>query len=110
MAEQTDIESPSHGEAPRTDAVGKRQTDATIPDMPLSQDGAQAVIEDTGAGDDFDEFVEEQDEMGDDDFGDFDDGFQEPGEDIADEGFASGGIDSQQPSKPLTVVSTTRSV
>ncbi|KAF9248800.1 hypothetical protein DTO012A7_2998 [Penicillium roqueforti] len=30
------------------------------------------------AGDDFDEFVEEQEDMGDDDFGDFDDGFQEP--------------------------------
>lgn len=29
------------------------------------------------AGDDFDEFVEEQEDMGDDDFGDFDDGFQE---------------------------------
>lgn len=29
-------------------------------------------------GDEFDEFVEEQDDMGDDDFGDFDDGFQEP--------------------------------
>ncbi|KAJ5185058.1 hypothetical protein N7491_007071 [Penicillium cf. griseofulvum] len=42
------------------------------------------------AGDDFDEFVEEQEDMGDDDFGDFDDGFQEPSaEEALDETAAS---------------------
>lgn len=41
----------------------------------LSQD---TVAVDEDAGDDFDEFVDEQDNIEDDDFGDFDDGFQEP--------------------------------
>lgn len=63
----------------------------TVPDPSISENppvgqklfSQDAVAEDESAdvedaGDDFDEFVEEQDDMGDDDFGDFDDGFQEP--------------------------------
>ncbi|KAJ5661120.1 uncharacterized protein N7484_000492 [Penicillium longicatenatum] len=45
-------------------------------------------------GDDFDEFVDEAEEMGDDDFGDFDDGFQEPTE------MASGTTTPPQPPAP----------
>ncbi|KAJ5774315.1 hypothetical protein N7457_009211 [Penicillium paradoxum] len=68
----------------------------TVPDVPLNDTnlGIQNLSleddmnDDDGnekqeGGDDFDEFVEEQDDMGDDDFGDFDDGFQEPSADEA---------------------------
>ncbi|KAJ5574311.1 uncharacterized protein N7459_008738 [Penicillium hispanicum] len=55
-----------------------------------------------GAADDFDEFVEEQDEMGDDDFGDFDDGFQEP--DVEVEGTPTGeSVSPQQLHAPPSV-------
>lgn len=165
MVEKIDLESPSHGEVPGTEAFEKRQADAvpdivrkadgdndaqlpssgdhdspetnssdqSIPETIVSRvdtpptekelpsrprahrssasdampdtvetirDGARETIEDAGAGDDFDEFVEEQDGMGDDDFGDFDDGFQEPGEEVADEGFAG-----SQPYAPSSAVS-----
>lgn len=47
----------------------------------IEEDDFGEVNEGEGGADDFDDFVEEQNDMGDDDFGDFDDGFQEPGMD-----------------------------
>lgn len=56
--------------------------------------------------DDFDDFAEEQDEMGEDDFGDFDDGFQGPGEIAADEAMDQASMTPQQPATPPSVVSS----
>lgn len=54
-------------------------TDLETKDLSLEDDmNDDHGYEKQEAGDDFDEFVEEQEDMGDDDFGDFDDGFQEP--------------------------------
>ncbi|KAJ5534480.1 hypothetical protein N7527_000734 [Penicillium freii] len=54
-------------------------TDLETPNPSLEDDmNDDHGYEKQEAGDDFDEFVEEQEDMGDDDFGDFDDGFQEP--------------------------------
>ncbi|KAJ5960110.1 uncharacterized protein N7479_007260 [Penicillium vulpinum] len=53
------------------------------------------------AGDDFDEFVEEQEDMGDDDFGDFDDGFQEPS---AEEALTDETATSQQSNAPPPLI------
>ncbi|KAJ5669365.1 hypothetical protein N7462_010435 [Penicillium macrosclerotiorum] len=64
--------------------------------------GDQAEQDDQGFGDDFDEFVEEQDDMGDDDFGDFDDGFQEP--EVTDPE-PKRSITPQQPPSPVSVPS-----
>ncbi|KAI9924764.1 hypothetical protein MW887_006620 [Aspergillus wentii] len=49
--------------------------------------------------DDFDDFAEEQDDMGDDDFGDFDDGFQE-GEIADSENMDQGDVNPPQPPPP----------
>lgn len=58
------------------------------------------------AVDDFDDFAEEQEEMGDDDFGDFDDGFQEPEEVVEAEAMDEGAsTPAPQPPTP-SVVST----
>lgn len=57
-----------------------------------------------GGDEDFDEFVEEQDDMGD-DFGDFDDGFQDPSVEVAEEAPTEGSITPQQPQVPPSVVS-----
>lgn len=78
--------------------------DTAIPPMPLSHEGAEQGAEDQGGGDEFDEFVEEEDDMGDDDFGDFDDGFQEPSDEVA-EAPTAGSIAPQQPLAPPSVVS-----
>lgn len=56
--------------------------------------------------DDFDDFAEEQEEMGEDDFGDFDDGFQGPGEVAADEELDQASMTPQQPATPPSVVSS----
>ncbi|KAJ5132213.1 hypothetical protein N7448_006371 [Penicillium atrosanguineum] len=77
--------------------------DASIPEEPLSQDTAEEFSEDQEFGDDFDEFVEEQDDMGDDDFGDFDDGFQEPTDDVNEEAPMDGTMTPQQPPALLSV-------
>lgn len=59
--------------------VSIHDTDLETKDLSLEDDmNDDHGYEKQEAGDDFDEFVEEQDDMGDDDFGDFDDGFQEP--------------------------------
>ncbi|KAJ5095749.1 hypothetical protein NUU61_005105 [Penicillium alfredii] len=50
--------------------------------------------------DDFDEFVEEQDDMGDDDFGNFDDGFQEPSAEVAEAAPTDGSITPQHTHAP----------
>lgn len=91
----------------------------TVPDTPTSPDATgpedtssqEATPEDheatqnveQGAADDFDDFVEEQDDMGDDDFGDFDDGFQEPDAEVDDTTTTA----SQQPPALPSVVSVT---
>ena len=67
---------------------------------------APGALPKNGAVDDFDDFAEEQEDMGDDDFGDFDDGFQEPsgevaGVDAMDQGIAT----PQQPPTPSVVSS-----
>lgn len=80
--------------------------DAPKPEMSLSQEDAERHNEDFGVGDDFDEFVEEQDQMGEDDFGDFDDGFQEPSGEAAEGTLTDDGATSQQPPAPPFVVST----
>lgn len=54
-------------------------------------------------GDDFDEFVEEQGDIGDDDFGDFDDGFQEP--EVVEDAATAGSTIPQQPPVSISVVS-----
>lgn len=77
--------------------------DASIPEETLSQDAAEDN-KGQGAGDDFDEFVEEADDMGDDDFGDFDDGFQEPDEELAEGAPTGGSTTPQQPQAPPSVV------
>ena len=82
----------------------------TVPDphLPVDFPAAQKAPpqddfdDDQGAGDDFDEFVEEQDDMGDDDFGDFDDGFQEPSADVVDA--PPEGSTVQQPHAPPNIV------
>lgn len=78
--------------------------DTAIPEMSLSHEGTEQGNEDHGGGDEFDEFVEEQDDVGDDDFGDFDDGFQEPSDEVA-EAPTAGSITPQQPLVPPSVVS-----
>ncbi|CAG8888446.1 unnamed protein product [Penicillium egyptiacum] len=60
------------------------------------------------AGDDFDEFVEEQEDMGDDDFGDFDDGFQGPSAEEAPADETATPRQSQAP-PPLTDFDTFKS-
>jgi len=103
----TEEELPSHPKAHQrspSDAVPdivETVPDASIPEEPLSQDTAEGDDEDQEAGDDFDEFVEEQDDMGDDDFGDFDDGFQEPSDEVAEEAPST---TPQQPPAPPSVV------
>lgn len=82
----------------------------TVTDPHLSEDFPAAqkappqddFDDDQGAGDDFDEFVEEQDDMGDDDFGDFDDGFQEPSAEVVDA--PPEGSTVRQPHAPLNIV------
>ncbi|KAJ5103334.1 hypothetical protein N7532_003863 [Penicillium argentinense] len=90
----------------------------TVPDTTTSEDTSpqheqmrQDIEEDDEFGDvnkrqagadEFDDFVEEQDDMSDDDFGDFDDGFQEPSAEI-DDGAATGG--SATPQQPQTLLS-----
>ncbi|KAJ5684377.1 uncharacterized protein N7477_000722 [Penicillium maclennaniae] len=71
--------------------------DASRPEQHLSQDLAEVSSDNQDFGDDFDEFVEEQDEMGDDDFGDFDDGFQEPTDEVDEEAPMGGTMTPQQP-------------
>lgn len=77
--------------------------DTAIPEMPLSHEDAEQEDGDHDGGDEFDEFVEEQDDMGDDDFGDFDDGFQDPGDEVA-EAPTTGSITPQQPLAAPSVV------
>ncbi|KAJ5212265.1 uncharacterized protein N7498_003911 [Penicillium cinerascens] len=77
--------------------------DVSTPEESLSQDTAEEDDDDQEAGDEFDEFVEEQDDMGDDDFGDFDDGFQEPGDDLAEEASMGDSMTPQQPLAPPSV-------
>ncbi|OQD77771.1 hypothetical protein PENDEC_c002G03375 [Penicillium decumbens] len=102
----TEEELPSHPKAHQrspSDAVPdivETVPDASIPEEPLSQDTAEGDDKDQEAGDDFDEFVEEQDDMGDDDFGDFDDGFQEPSDEVAEE---APSMTPQQPPAPPSV-------
>lgn len=51
------------------------------PEHTSQEEAIEEFVDGDGAndfGDDFDEFVDEQETMPDDDFGDFDDGFQEP--------------------------------
>lgn len=69
----------------------------------VEEDDFGEVNEGEGGADDFDEFVEEQDDMGDDDFGDFDDGFQEPNVDNDPTG---GSTTPQQPYALPVVVSS----
>lgn len=68
-------------------------------------EGGQVVV-DQEPVDDFDDFAEEQDEMGEDDFGDFDDGFQGPGEIAADEAMDEASMTPQQSATPPSVVSS----
>lgn len=69
--------------------------DTAIPEMSLSHEGAEQEEGDQDGGDEFDEFVEEQDDMGDDDFGDFDGGFQVPDDEV--EAPTTGSITPPQP-------------
>ncbi|KAJ5386725.1 hypothetical protein N7509_009266 [Penicillium cosmopolitanum] len=80
-------------------------TDTTItPEIPfteheqapqdIEEDDFGEVNEGEGGADDFDDFVEEQNDMVDDDFGDFDDGFQEA---TIDDAPAADSTTSQQP-------------
>lgn len=94
--------SPSDAEPDTVETV----PDPPKPEMSLSQEDAERHDEVFGGGDDFDEFVEEQDQMGEDDFGDFDDGFQEPSGEAAEGTLTGDGATSQQPSAPPSVVST----
>lgn len=94
--------SPSDAEPDTVETV----SDAPKPEMSLPQVDTERRNEDFGAGDDFDEFVEEQDQMGEDDFGDFDDGFQEPSGETAEGTLTGDGVMPQQPPAPLSVVST----
>ena len=72
----------------------------------ISQDVTdEQVEEEDQVVDDFDGFVEEQDPMGDDEFGDFDDGFQEPNT-VVDEGTPNkANTNSQQFNASSSVVS-----
>jgi hypothetical protein len=99
----TEEELPSHPKAhqsSRSDAepdIVETVPDASSQEDSLSQVTAEGFDEDQEAGDDFDEFVEEQEDMGDDDFGDFDDGFQEPTDEIDEEASMGSTITPQQP-------------
>lgn len=110
--ETTEEGLPSHPKAHQSspsDAVPdivETVPDASIPEEPLSKDTAEEFSEDQEFGDDFDEFVEEQDDMGDDDFGDFDDGFQEPTDEVDEEAPMGGTTTPQQPLALPSVVST----
>jgi hypothetical protein len=110
----TEEELPSHPKAhqsSRSDAVPdivETVPDASSQEDSLSQVTAEGFDEDQEAGDDFDEFVEEQEDMGDDDFGDFDDGFQEPTDEIDEEASMGSTITPQQPPALPSVVSTYR--
>lgn len=67
---------------------------------------APGALPKDGGVDDFDDFAEEQEEMGDDDFGDFDDGFQEPSGEVAEVDAMDQGIAApQQPPTPSVVSS-----
>ncbi|CAL5870157.1 uncharacterized protein PFLUO_LOCUS4392 [Penicillium psychrofluorescens] len=110
----TEEEAPSQPQAHHQRAPSDAQPDTveTVPDVldsaPLSTGTTLPsrgrrkssvrgnAVGDDGAADDFDDFVEEQDDMGDDDFGDFDDGFQEPS-------VAEGNITPQAPRTPPSV-------
>ncbi|KAJ5410276.1 uncharacterized protein N7487_004635 [Penicillium crustosum] len=77
-------------------------TDLETKDLSLEDDmNDDHGYEKQEAGDDFDEFVEEQEDMGDDDFGDFDDGFQEP---IAEEAPADETAAPQQANAPPPLI------
>jgi hypothetical protein len=110
----TEEELPSHPKAhqsSRSDAepdIVETVPDASSQEDSLSQVTAEGFDEDQEAGDDFDEFVEEQEDMGDDDFGDFDDGFQEPTDEIDEEASMGSTITPQQPPALPSVVSTYR--
>ncbi|KAJ5174887.1 uncharacterized protein N7482_000764 [Penicillium canariense] len=73
----------------------------TPPDHAVEDDTIEGGDDDEGFGDDFDEFVEEQGDMGDDDFGDFDDGFQEP--EVVEDAATAGTTSPQQPQAPISV-------
>jgi hypothetical protein len=69
----------------------------------------EGVDDDDDFGDDFDEFVEEQGGIGDDDFGDFDDfddGFQEP--EVVEDADTAGSAIPQQP--PVSISAVSRSM
>lgn len=60
-----------------TEDEQQKNSDNDFDDIGTTMPGA---LPEDAAMDDFDDFAEEQEDMGDDDFGDFDDGFQEPAE------------------------------
>ena len=77
------------------DVDGVDDTTTTIPG---------ALPDDEPPIDDFDDFAEEQEDMGNDDFGDFDDGFQEPAEEVAEvEGMDQGTVTPQPQALPPVV-------
>lgn len=86
-----------------TIAPGSPSTHQEEPPQEIEEDFGEVNEGENGA-DDFDDFVEEQNDMGDDDFGDFDDGFQEPSMDDVPGG---GSTVSQPPYSLPTAVSMT---
>lgn len=84
----------------------KMDGDNDIDNNGTAMPGALPEDEDD-AVDDFDDFAEEQEEMGDDDFGDFDDGFQESEEAVEVEAMDEG-ASSPAPQPPTPSVVSTR--
>lgn len=78
-------------------------TDNPSPSLAEDEDAFDGANDEDNFGDDFDEFVEEQGDMGDDDFGDFDDGFQEP--EVVEDAATAGSTIPQQPPASISVVS-----
>lgn len=83
----------------------KMDGENNIDDNGTAMPGALPEDEDD-AVDDFDDFAEEQEEMGDDDFGDFDGGFQEPEEVVEAEAMYEGASTPAPQPPTLSVVST----
>lgn len=79
--------------------------DGDIGNNSTTMPGALPEDEDDAAVDDFDDFAEQQGDMGDDDFGDFDDGFQEPEEVVEAEAMDQSTLATPQLPTP-SVVST----
>jgi hypothetical protein len=81
-------------------------SDSPPPDHAEEEQTFEEADDEDDFGDDFDEFVEEQGGMGDDDFGDFDDfddGFQEP--EVVEDAAISSSTIPQQPPVSISVVS-----